>query len=80
MIGRKSCELHELGTALLKRRAIHFDQGVATDLRLNVVYTPPVEPPAEFDESFAIKASRTLVELLAHLKKAPLSDGEQKRP
>jgi general secretion pathway protein A len=55
-------------------------EDVATDLRLNVLYTPPLEIPAEFDESFAIKASRTLVELLAHLKKAPSSDGEQERP
>jgi general secretion pathway protein A len=55
-------------------------EGVATDLRLNVVYTPPLEILGQFDESFAIKASRTLVELLAHLKRAPSSDGEQERP
>lgn len=54
--------------------------GVATDLRLNVVYIPRAENPAEADENFAIKASRTLVELLAHLKKAPSNDGEQERP
>ena len=43
----------------------------AADLRLDVVHLPQAESPLEFDETFARRASKTLLELFAYLKKAP---------
>ena len=48
-------------------------ESTAEDLRLNVVHIPPTEEPELFDETFARRASKTLVELFTYLKKAPPS-------
>jgi general secretion pathway protein A len=43
----------------------------AADLRLDVVHLPKADVTPEFDETFAQRASKTLLELFAYLKKAP---------
>ncbi len=56
-------------------------ESTAEDLRLDVVHIPPTEGPELFDETFARRASKTLVELFTYLKKAPPSrDAEHERP
>ncbi len=52
----------------------------AADLRLDVAHLPQAESPAEFDETFARRASKTLLELFAYLKKASPHDAEHERP
>lgn len=42
----------------------------AADLRLDVVHLPVTELPLEFDETFAQRASKTLLELFSHLKRS----------
>jgi general secretion pathway protein A len=44
-------------------------EGVASDLRLDVVHLPQVPTEIEFDETFARRASKTLIELFAYIKK-----------
>ena len=55
-------------------------ESTASDLRLDVVHISQTEEPVEFDETFARRASKTLLELFAYLKKTPLRDAEQERP
>ena len=54
-------------------------ESTAADLRLDVVHIPQAEVALEFDETFARRASKTLLELFAYLKKAPSREGEHER-
>ena len=54
-------------------------ESTAADLRLDVVHIPQAEEPLEFDETFARRASKTLLELFAYLKKEPSREGEHGR-
>jgi general secretion pathway protein A len=49
-------------------------ESTAEDLRLDVMHKPQVEDSDEFDETFARRASKTLVELFTYLKKSPSRD------
>ena len=51
----------------------------ATDLRLDVVHLPPVDLAVDFDETFARRASKTLLDLFSYLRRAPASDAEHER-
>jgi general secretion pathway protein A len=51
----------------------------ASDLRLDVVHLPAGEEALEFDETLARRASKTLLEFLSYLKKAPTRQPEQKQ-
>ena len=42
----------------------------AADLRLDVVHLPATKMPLEFDETFAQRASKTLLEIFSHLKRS----------
>ena len=54
-------------------------ESVAADLRLDVVHLPPAEEALDFDETFARRASRTLLELFSYLKKTPSREPEHER-
>lgn len=54
--------------------------GIASDLRLDVVHSPQVEAPAEFDEKDDRRVARTLMDLFAYVKKLPSRDGELRTP
>lgn len=54
-------------------------ENAAADLRLDVVHVPPADEEAEFDETFARRASKSLIELFSYLKKAPMRQPEQER-
>jgi general secretion pathway protein A len=72
------CE-NALITAYARRMrsvTVEIIDGIASDLRLDVVHLPRVE----FDETFARRASKTLLELFTYLKKAPPRDAEPERP
>jgi len=72
------CE-NALITAYARRmRSVTSDiiDSAAADLRLNVVYLPQIETPTELDETFARRASKTLLELFTHLKKVAAQDEE----
>jgi len=51
----------------------------ASDLRLDVVHLPPAELTADFDENFARRASKSLLDLFSYLRRAPASDIEHER-
>lgn len=51
----------------------------AADLRLDVVHLPTADEAMEFDETFARRASKTLLELFSYLKKSPSGQPEQER-
>ena len=53
--------------------------GTASDLRLDVVHLPPAELTADFDENFARRASKSLLDLFSYLRRAPASDIEHER-
>lgn len=55
-------------------------ESTAADLRLDVVHIPPPEFSIEFDETFAQRASKTLLEFFSYLKKTPARQPEQERP
>jgi hypothetical protein len=55
-------------------------ENTAADLRLDIVHLPPPEFSVEFDENFARRASKTLLELFSYLKKTPARQPEQERP
>ncbi len=55
-------------------------ESAAADLRLDVVHIPQTEELVEFDETFARRASKTLLELFAYLKKTPSPEVEHERP
>ncbi len=55
-------------------------ESTAADLRLDVVHIPQADEAAEFDETFARRASKTLLELFAYLKKTPSREAEHERP
>jgi len=55
-------------------------ESTAADLRLDVVHLASADVPLEFDETFARRASKTLLELFSYLKKAPPPPAEQERP
>jgi general secretion pathway protein A len=54
-------------------------ESTAADLRLDVVHIPPADVQLEFDETFARRASKTLLELFSSLKKAPSNQPEHER-
>jgi general secretion pathway protein A len=54
-------------------------ESTASDLRLDVVHIPHSDEPMEFDETFARRASKTLLELFTYLKKVPSRDSEHER-
>jgi general secretion pathway protein A len=54
-------------------------ESTAVDLRLDVVHIPQTEESVEFDETFARRASKTLLELFAYLKKTPSREAEHER-
>jgi general secretion pathway protein A len=54
-------------------------ESTAADLRLDVVHVPATEEEVEFDETFARRASKSLIELFSYLKKAPMRQPEQER-
>ena len=54
-------------------------ESTAADLRLDVVHLPPTDVQLEFDETFARRASKTLLELFSSLKKVPSGQPEQER-
>ncbi len=64
----------------MKNITTEIIESTAADLRLDVVRIPQMEEPEEFDETFARRASKTLVELFTYLKKAPSRDAEHERP
>jgi general secretion pathway protein A len=51
----------------------------AADLRLDAIYLPQAEGAEEFDETFARRATKSLLELFAYLRKAPPRVLEQER-
>ncbi len=52
----------------------------AADLRIDVVHLPSPDFSVEFDENFARRASKTLLELFSYLKKTPARQSEQEQP
>jgi general secretion pathway protein A len=50
----------------------------AAEFRLNIVHLPPEGEELEFDETFARRASRTLLELFSSLKKAPIREAQER--
>jgi general secretion pathway protein A len=51
----------------------------AADLRLDVVHLPPADVTGDFDETFARRASKTLLDLFSYLRRAPVGDVEHER-
>ena len=51
----------------------------ASDLRLDVVHLPPADLTEDFDENFARRASKSLLDLFSYLRRAPASDVEHER-
>ena len=51
----------------------------AADLRLDVVQLPPADLDVDFDETFARRASKTLLDFFSYLRRAPASDAEHER-
>lgn len=55
-------------------------ESAAIDLRLGVERLHEAEAPMDFDDTFARRATRTLLELFASLKKAPSPAAGEERP
>ncbi len=53
--------------------------GAAADLRLDVVHLPPTDVVVDFDETFARRASKSLLDFFSYLRRAPASDTEHER-
>jgi general secretion pathway protein A len=53
--------------------------GTAADLRLNVVHFVEPDIELEFDENFARRASKSLMEFFSYLKRTPSRSSEQER-
>jgi general secretion pathway protein A len=51
----------------------------AADLRLDVVHFPPTGMTVDFDETFARRASKSLLDLFSYLRRAPSGDVEHER-
>jgi len=54
--------------------------GIAVDLRLDVISSPQNPNPPEFGEADAMRTAQTLLDLSSHLKRSPSREGKLRTP